>query len=186
MRLTLAAFLIAGVVVLNTALAGQTCRSSIEASTPTSRFVFHDDGTVTDKQTQITWMRCALGQSWNGKTCTGSAREYSWAEARSAVAELNSDSFGEPTSWRLPHVPELASIVERKCFQPRVNLTVFPATPAKTFWTGMERKGSPEQAYAIDFGKGNVTPSKKAYAGPIRLMKDGPGKKWWSMKKPDN
>ena len=164
-----------------TVQADQTCRSNLKESTPTSRFVFSENGTVTDTETKIIWMRCALGQTWDGKTCTGNAREYSWQEARDAVAELNSDTFGEPTSWRLPLVPELASIVERKCFQPRVNLSVFPATPSNAFWTGMEKKGSSEQAYTIDFGRGKVTPSKKTSVGPIRLMHDGPNGKWWKM-----
>lgn len=162
--------------------AGQTCRTNLEASTPTSRFVFNDNGTVTDKETEIIWMRCALGQQWDGKTCTGKAHEYSWQEARDAVAELNSDTFGEPGSWRLPFVPELASIVERKCFEPRVNLAVFPATPSKLFWSGMEKKGDSQQAYALDFGRGKVTPSEKTRVGLIRLMHDGPNGKWWKMK----
>jgi len=167
--------------------ADQTCRNNIDESTPTSRFEFDNkEGTVFDRQTQITWMRCAVGQAWNGTTCIGKAKEYNWQEARDAVAELNSDTFGEPKTWRLPYVPELASIVERKCFKPRVNLSVFPATPSLTFWTGMERKGSPNQAYAIDFGKGSVTPNQKNISAPIRLMKDGPNGKWWKMKNANN
>lgn len=165
-----------------TVQAGQTCNSNLQQSTPTSRFIFNDNGTVTDSETEITWMRCALGQKWNGKTCEGKAHDYSWQEARDAVAELNSDTFGEPTSWRLPLVPELASIVERKCFEPRVNLSVFPSTPSKAFWTGMEKKGNSELAYAIDFGRGGVMPGKKSYAAYIRLMHDGPNGKWWKMK----
>ena len=163
------------------AQADQTCRSNLEESTPTSRFVFSDDGTVTDSETKITWMRCAMGQKWDGKTCTGKARQYSWQEAKDAIAELNSDTFGEPSAWRLPYVPELASIVERRCFKPRVNLIVFPATPSKAFWTSMERKGNPEQAYALDFGHGRITPSKKSAVGSVRLLHDGTKGKWWKM-----
>ena len=165
--------------------ADQNCRDNLEESTPTSRFLFNDNGTVTDAETKITWMRCALGQKWDGKDCTGNAKAFSWQEAREAVAELNSDTFGEPTKWRLPLVPELASITERKCFEPRVNLAVFPATPSKAFWTGMEKKGGKEQAYAIDFGKGSVTPGKKSNAAFVRLMIDGPDGKWWKMKPPE-
>ena len=168
-----------------TVQADQTCRNNLEESTPTSRFIFNDNGTVTDKATKITWMRCAMGQTWDGKTCIGAAKAYSWQEARDAVAELNSNTFGEPTKWRLPFVPELASITERKCFEPRVNLTVFPATPSKAFWTGMEKKGDTEKAYAIDFGGGSVMPSKKNNAAYIRLMLDGPDGRWWEMKQPE-
>ena len=95
---------------------------------------------------------------------------------------FNSDSFGEPTKWRLPYVPELASITERKCFNPRVNENVFPTTPSKEFWTGMERKGDTEKAYAIDFGGGSVMPSRKNNAAYVRLMLDGPNGKWWKIK----
>lgn len=168
-----------------TVQAEQNCRDNLEESTPTSRFIFNDNGTVTDKDTKITWMRCAMGQKWDGNTCTGKAQAYSWQEARDAVAELNSNTFGEPTKWRLPFVPELASITERKCFEPRVNLTVFPATPSKAFWTGMEKKGDTEKAYAIDFGGGSVMPSKKNNAAYIRLMLDGPDGRWWEMKQPE-
>ena len=163
--------------------ADQTCRTNLKESTPTSRFILSDNGTVTDTETKITWMRCAVGQKWDGKTCTGKAHEYNWQQAKDAVAELNGDTFGEPGSWRLPYVPELASIVERQCFEPRVNLTVFPATPSKAFWTSMEKKGNAELAYALDFGQGKITPSKKTYAGPIRLMLDGPDGKWWKTSK---
>ena len=176
-------FLVVISLFIAAAQADQTCRSNIDKSTPTSRFVLSDNGTVTDTETKIIWMRCALGQKWDGKTCTGQAHNYSWQEAMDAVAELNSDTFGEPSSWRLPYVPELASIVERQCFEPRVNLVVFPATPSKAFWTGMEKKGNTDQAYAIDFGRGAVTPSNKTHTGPIRLMLDGPNEKWWKMPK---
>ena len=165
--------------------ADQTCRDNLQESTPSSRFVLNNNGTVTDTETKITWMRCALGQKWDGKTCVGKAKAYSWQEAREAAAELNGDTFGEPTKWRLPLVPELASITERKCFEPRVNLVVFPATPSRLFWTGMERKGDTERAYAIDFGKGSVSPGKKNNVAFIRLMLDGPSGKWWEMKPPE-
>jgi hypothetical protein len=182
MRFHSSGFLLLASLVTVTAHADQTCRSNLEESTPSSRFVFNENGTVTDTETEITWMRCAMGQTWDGKTCSGKAQAYSWQDARDAVAELNSDTFGEPTSWRLPYVPELASIVERKCFEPRVNLSVFPATPSTAFWTGMKKKGSAEQAYTIDFGQGAVTPSNKTSTGAVRLMHDGPHGKWWKMK----
>ncbi|MBI3776159.1 MAG: DUF1566 domain-containing protein, partial [Gammaproteobacteria bacterium] len=47
-------------------------------TTPTQRFVLGTDGTVHDKITGLTWMRCALGQQWDGKTCAGTAARYAW------------------------------------------------------------------------------------------------------------
>jgi len=167
--------------------AQQNCVNSIKASTPVSRYVFDDKaGTVTDKETMITWMRCALGQTWNGATCIGEAATLSWAEAMESVAQINSDTFGEPLNWRLPYLPELASIVERQCFSPRVNQTVFPATPPLMFWTNMRVKDKPEQIYTMDFGMGSIKRSPSNSVGAIRLMKYQGSERWWRMKKVTN
>ncbi|MDP2902572.1 MAG: hypothetical protein Q8N96_05635 [Methylovulum sp.] len=42
-------------------------------TTPTSDFTDNNDGTVTHKTTGLTWMRCAMGQTWTGAACTGTA-----------------------------------------------------------------------------------------------------------------
>ena len=185
MRITIQLTVMFCAVILQATPAwAQTCRTDkIEASAPTSRYILNDNGTVTDKETKITWMRCALGQKWDGNTCTGKATWYNWQQAVEAVSLVNKDKYAGVGTWRLPYVPELASIVERQCFDPRVNLVVFPATPSNKFWTGMERKGYSNMAYVIDFGGGQATPSDKAYAGPIRLMHDGPDGPWWKMPK---
>lgn len=167
--------------------AQQNCINSIKASTPMSRFIFDDKaGTVTDRETKITWMRCALGQTWNGATCTGEATTLSWTEARERVAQINSDTFGEPLSWRLPYLPELASIVERQCFEPRVNQAVFPATPSQVFWSNMQVKDKPEQIYTMDFGMGSIKRSHNSSVGAIRLMKYQGNERWWRIKKVSN
>ena len=162
----------------------QTCqKDTIQESTPTARFTFNGDGTVLDKETNITWMRCALGQKWDGNICTGDATVYNWQEAVAEVGKINSSGFAGRNDWRLPYIPELASIVERQCFEPRVNLKVFPATPLLSFWTGMERMGHPDMAYMLDFNKGNASPAQKTVKGAVRLMHDGPNGPWWKMPK---
>lgn len=39
-------------------------------------YIDNGDGTVTDTRTGLTWMRCALGQTWDGSTCVGVAGEH--------------------------------------------------------------------------------------------------------------
>ena len=170
--------------ILATSSLAQTCETNtIQESTPTSRFTFDEKGLVTDKETGITWMRCALGQKWDGTTCAGTAKTYDWQNAMDEVKKINSSNYGGHSDWRLPYIPELASIVERQCFDPRVNLTAFPATPSITFWSGMERMGFADMAYALDFGQGNATPKDKTVQGAVRLMHDGPNGPWWKMPK---
>ncbi len=103
-------------------------------SSPNERFKDNGNGTLTDIQTELTWMRCSLGQTWNGNTCTGEPRAYSWQDALNEAMELNeSGGYGSHSDWRVPSVRELASIMERQCADPRINLSLFPATPPQIF-----------------------------------------------------
>lgn len=156
--------------------ADQECRPGIPVSTPTENFDLHENGTVTHKDTGLTWMRCALGQSWDGKGCQGTPLEFTWEEAAREVERFNQQGYAGFKDWRYPLIPELASIVERRCFFPRVNRAVFPDTPNMLFWSGMERRGIPEEAYALDFGDGNAKPHAKTSKGAMRLVRGGP---WW-------
>jgi len=139
--------------------------------------VLNENGTVTDDQTKMTWIRCALGQTWNGKACSGTAKTYSWDEANETVNKINQTGYGGHHDWRLPLVPNLASIVERRCLNPRINEEVFPATALGPFWTSMEKMGATSFAYTIDFGEGNAGPLLKENKAHIRIVR---GKPWWN------
>jgi len=154
----------------------ENCRTdTLDVSTPTSRFST-EGVTVTDKDTTLSWMRCAVGQSWNGETCTGKAKKLDWQQAMALVAETNSLGYAGHADWRMPMVPELASIVERQCFNPRINSVVFPGAPSEIFWSSMEKIGSTVLAYTLDFGGGQAVASAKTNLGAIRLVRGGP---WW-------
>lgn len=158
------------------AMAAGTCRPELAPSNPASRFQAKGD-VVTDTQTRLMWMRCAVGQRWAGASCTGEPATMSWTDARSAVDDVNLDSYGGYDDWRLPKLPELASIVERQCFNPRVNEAVFPGAPSVVFWSSMEKPGTRTVAYALDFGGGAVSPQSKDLQGAVRLVRGAP---WWT------
>lgn len=147
------------------------------ASTPTERFSVNSDGSVLDKQTGLTWMRCALGQSWNAGTCTGTATGYAWHDADWAKDAVNLDGYAGHTDWRVPLVPELASIVELGCADHRINDTVFPKTPSGPFWSRTEKPRTEDLAYALDFGAGGAAAKLKTSSASLRLVRGGP---WWS------
>ena len=174
------ALLLLGGLLTASAQAEQTCRTDLDEYTPTSRFAVNGDGTVTDNTTKMMWMRCALGQSWNGKACTGKAASYSWQEANDAVKRLNASGYAGHNDWVLPMVPNLASIVERRCLNPRINQTIFPATAMGPFWTSMQKKDAPDFVYIIDFGHGGAGPLRKESKAHVRLMR---GKPWWTPPK---
>lgn len=156
-----------------------TCRSELKASTPTARFEASGE-TVADTETTLVWTRCAIGQQWSGSACTGEPQAMGWSEAQAMVARLNREGYSGRSDWRLPVLPELASIVERQCFNPRMNEAVFPGAPSAVFWSGMEKSGTAGYAYALDFGAGTAEATLKDYKGAVRLVRGGP---WWEPPK---
>jgi len=153
-----------------------TCRTeTLAESTPTSQFVTTGE-TVTDEATTLSWMRCAVGQNWDGKNCNGKATTLDWQAAMALVNKINDQGVAGYHDWRMPMVPELASIVERQCFNPRMNTTVFPGAPSKIFWSSMEKMGAENYAYTLNFGAGEALATTKDHKGAVRLVRGGP---WW-------
>jgi serine/threonine-protein kinase len=64
-------------------------------------YVDNGDGTVTDRRTGLMWQK------------GGSSEPLSWGKALEYVKELNREAFAGHSDWRLPTVPELASLMER-------------------------------------------------------------------------
>jgi len=150
--------------------AAQTCFDSIIATAPDDSFSVHADGTVTDNRTGLMWMRCSLGQEWNGKTCTGQAIILPWAAALKEAAKHVYAGHGD---WRLPNKNELESIVEGRCVAPAINDKIFPATPAAYYWSSSPYAGVSHGAWSIDFGYGSVNASVKSGKINLRLVRDG-------------
>jgi len=157
--------------------AAQSCDTSLyPLSTPSSRFEDHGDGTVTDRQSKLMWMRCSAGQTWAAGQCTGEAAGLSWEAAQAAAQATNQSGRFFFKDWRVPQLPELASIAERQCKDPRINLEVFPGTPVAAYWTATSRAAetAPTQAFTLSFGVEGVSYAAKAEMHDLRLVRTGP------------
>lgn len=78
------------------------------------RYIENGDGTVTDTVTQLQWMRCSLGQTWNGAGCSGEQKEMTWEEAKGKTAR-----YAGHGDWRTPSIEELRTLVYCSNGQPR-------------------------------------------------------------------
>lgn len=64
-----------------------------------------------DPETGLIWMRCSIGQEWNGSTCTGQAITMTWSDANQYPRLFNQQvAFGGKSNWRLPNIAELSTI----------------------------------------------------------------------------
>jgi len=149
--------------------AAQTCNDLIIATAPADSFTVHKDGTVSDNRTGLMWMRCSLGQEWDGKTCRGKATVFPWADGLKVAAD---QQFAGYSDWRLPNKNELESIVEGRCVEPSINDKVFPGTPLAYFWSSTPYAGQSHGAWSVDFGYGTVNASVKGGKINIRLVRD--------------
>ncbi len=76
---------------------------------------------VYDKQTDLTWQRCAVGQRWvQSSGCLGNPAKFTFDEAQALTNG----------KWRV-----LQGIVAEYCSEPAVDPALFPGTPSEQFWT---------------------------------------------------
>ena len=152
--------------------AAQTCQSetAVPSTTPANRFLVHGNGTVTDTATGLTWAQCAEGLS--GSACTdGTATTSTWADA---LIRARDSTHAGYTDWRLPTVKELPSIVEERCFDPAINLAVFPNTPSSGFWSASPYNHTSNSAWGVYFLSGWAYGSRRGGGDyHVRLVRSG-------------
>jgi len=141
------------------------------------------DGTVTDPTTGLVWMRCEMGQTWDGKTCTGTASTYTFDQAN---ALTGTTSFANHSDWRLPNIRELQTIVDRSVSNPAIGSVFFgndlsdPAidpffsgTNLPAFWSASTIFGWSTAAWCVHFFDGGAFFSGKDDILRVRLVRGG-------------
>lgn len=154
---------------LNTAA---ECNSVIKTSFSDSTVVLEEPGVLVDRRTGLMWQRCALGFQWQNNTCIkviDQISEFTWQDALVAAA-ANSTSAGYD-DWRLPNKNELDSIVERACYDPAINLTLFPATEVKGYWTNTPNNFNEFSAWAVNFTNGDHMSTSRTNLLAVRLVR---------------
>ncbi len=129
-------------------------------------YTYTTDGTVTDPSTGLTWMRCAMGQTWTGSTCSGDARTYSFDEANALTGTV---TFAGKNDWRLPNIRELQTLVDRTVYDPAIDSVAFPNTQHMSY---MSFLSSPSTT-RVYFFNGTTYSGAVRSDGAVRLVRGG-------------
>jgi hypothetical protein len=157
MRVAIVLEFVGAMLIANTSWA--ECKEADPAFT--ARFTVKAEE-VYDKQTDLTWQRCAVGQRWEQSSgCLGNPAKFTFDQAQTQTN----------AKWRVPTIDELQSIVAEYCSEPAVDPLLFPGTPSEQFWSNAFY--SP-MAFYVSFRNGSSNPtyySDSRYN--VRLVRSG-------------
>tara|TARA_Y100000589_G_scaffold324006_1_gene359449 strand:+ start:442 stop:921 length:480 start_codon:yes stop_codon:yes gene_type:complete len=127
---------------------------------------------VIDLKNKVEWLKCSAGQQWSDEKldCIGEPVKLDLDEVKTANQMINDQLGGK---WRLPNRKELESLVCKKCKDVKINLDLFPNTPAQPFWTSQRNWWSPKFFWSVNFftghSYGRFVPQKKLF---IRFLRE--------------
>ena len=134
-----------------------------------SRFILKEH-IVVDLEHKIEWLRCSVGQRWDGNKCVGKIVNLSLDMVPKALDIANEQLGGQ---WRLPSKAELESIVCKKCSPPKINEKIFPNTDNAPYWTGDKSIFNSKFYVSVNFHTGfsfnRFSPIKEL---AVRLVRD--------------
>ena len=144
--------------------------AALNVARPTADYVDNGDGTATHTPTRLMWQRCAVGQSWNGQTCVGTASTMTWDRAKTATSNL-----AGKTDWRLPTRQELLSLVDYTKATPLSwNATIFSTNDlGSVFWSGSPSAASSSLAWGVLFYYGYTYSHLNYDSNSVRLVRGG-------------
>jgi hypothetical protein len=128
------------------------------------------DHLVVDLRHGIEWLRCSVGQVWDGKGCRGDIVTLDHDEIDQAI-ELANEQLGG--IWRLPDREELEGLVCPTCGPPMIDAEIFPGTSGEPYWTGQVNDMARRFYFSVNFLNGwtyGRFQSSKQLA--VRLVRD--------------
>ena len=128
---------------------------------------------LTQPGTNLHWLRCAIGQKWNGASCVGSPEEMNWYKSRKAC----------PKGYRLPTRSEILNLLGgcsrivrrggsghcRSCRQSSYCAMLF-GDETGYFWTSEFSKTNDSAAWRVSFDSGHVISHSKYFKHAVRCV----------------
>ena len=106
---------------------------------------------VVDLRHGIEWLRCSVGQTWNGQSCDGEIVRLNHEEIAIAITQANEQLGGK---WRLPSREELEGLVCAECPDTKIDLEYFPDTVREPYWTGEVNSRASRHIWSVNFFTG--------------------------------
>ena len=133
-----------------------------------NRFVDNQDGTLTDTQTTLRWLR---EDGWQRE-----AKWFSWDDAKDLYIYMNDIKFCGFQDWKLPNEDEILTLynpeeINKDKYGNDIYLeTVFPPGCQATVWLNGE---SGHEGTIFDFKNGETRPLYKSKTGrmSVRLVR---------------
>ena len=128
---------------------GQDGALRVGAAWPSPRFADNGDGTVTDRLTNLIWLKDA-----------DRFGEVTWEQALANVKNLGSGSCGleddsRPGDWRLPNIRELFSLIDYETGDPIIPAGhPFQNVRRSIYWTSTSLASAPTLAWMMTLGIG--------------------------------
>ena len=111
-----------------------------------------------DLRCSIEWLRCTVGQVWNGTTCVGDVVRLDHDQIAIAISQAE-EQLGE--GWRLPTLDELEGLLCKECEKlsyseprPMIDGDIFPETVSEPYWTGQQNRLSRQHYFSVNFFNG--------------------------------
>ncbi len=131
-----------------------------EPGLPISRYDIQG-AQVFDKETKLTWQRCAMGQKWqDGAGCVGTPQQISWAQAKKLDG-----------AWRLPTKDELQTLVSRACLR-NVNTEAFPGFSLQYPEVWSSTQDTPGQTWIVNMTSGAEFNALQTSTNGVLLVQD--------------
>jgi hypothetical protein len=133
-----------------------------------SRYVIKGD-TVYDKETNLSWQRCSVGQRWvDGTGCVGMVKTFDFHAAQ----QQGSGTWRVPTKDELPTLVDLNRKAQEK--KPMIDEVAFPDTDPKKLWYWTSTPAGESGGWYVCFGDGDLFNGyyeKRPFA--VRLVRRG-------------
>ena len=125
---------------------------------------------IIDLKNRVEWLKCSIGQQWDGETCIGEPVKVTLNKAKELRLQAGEELGGK---WRLPVKKELISLICMECPSVKIDLDIFPKTPSGIFWSSSRNWWSPKFFWSVNFytghSYGRFVPQKELF---VRFLRD--------------